>query len=137
MIGFHLTFDAMHIPGLLGLPRRIYTYEPGRGWEPWNVMVTVGVPFQALAIVVFVANLVWSYFRGPHAGNDPWDAWTLESSTSSPPPVYNFASVPVRQRRRQPHWRVGRAVRDSPHRRAHSVLEAVCRSQQHRHILHR
>src|SRR5437660_1628149 len=60
LIGFHLTFDFMHIPGLLGMPRRIYTYEPGRGWDVWNLIVTIGVFFQALGIVVFVANLVWS-----------------------------------------------------------------------------
>jgi cytochrome c oxidase subunit 1 len=103
VIGFHLTFDAMHVPGLLGMPRRIYTYQPGRGWELWNVIVTLGVPFQAVAILIFVANLVWSSLRGPSAGHDPWDAWTLEWSTSSPPPLYNFASVPV-VRSRRPLW---------------------------------
>jgi cytochrome c oxidase subunit 1 len=103
VIGFHLTFDFMHVPGILGMPRRIYTYEPGRGWDIWNLIVTVGVAFQAAGILVFAVNLVWSYLRGKRAGNDPWDAWTLEWSTSSPPPEYNYAKVPsVRSRR--PLW---------------------------------
>ena len=94
LIGFHLTFDFMHIPGILGMPRRIYTYEPGRGWDIWNLIVTIGVFFQAAGVLVFVGNLLWSYFRGELAGSDPWDAWTLEWSTTSPPPVYNFATIP-------------------------------------------
>ena len=56
VIGFHLTFDFMHIPGLLGMPRRIYTYEPGRGWDIWNLIVTIGAFFQAVAILVFVGE---------------------------------------------------------------------------------
>ena len=103
VIGFHLTFDFMHIPGLLGMPRRIYTYEPGRGWEIWNLIVTIGVLFQILGTLVFVANLLYSLFKGKIAGSDPWDAWTLEWSTASPPPEYNFASVPV-VRSRRPLW---------------------------------
>ena len=102
-VGFHLTFDFMHIPGLLGMPRRIYTYEPGRGWDTWNLLVTVGVVFQAAGILIFACNLIWSYLRGKTAGNDPWDAWTLEWSTSSPPPVYNYAVIPV-VRSRRPLW---------------------------------
>jgi cytochrome c oxidase subunit 1 len=103
LIGFHLTFDFMHIPGLLGMPRRIYTYEPGRGWDTWNLIVTIGVFFQAAGILVFLGNLLWSYFRGKAAGSDPWDAWTLEWLTPSPPPVYNFAVIPAVKSRR-PLW---------------------------------
>src|ERR1700681_931593 len=103
VIGFHLTFDLMHIPGLLGMPRRIYTYEPGRGWETLNFLVTIGAFIQGIATLVFVANLIISYFKGTKAGNDPWDAWTLEWSVSSPPPEYNFASIP-RVSSRRPLW---------------------------------
>jgi cytochrome c oxidase subunit 1 len=103
VIGFHMTFDFMHIPGILGMPRRIYTYEPGRGWEVWNLIVSIGVIFQVVAILFWVVDVVWSYFKGRPAGNDPWDAWTLEWSTTSPPPDYNFAPIPVVHSRR-PLW---------------------------------
>ncbi len=103
LIGFHLTFDFMHVPGILGMPRRIYTYEPGRGWDIWNLIVTIGVLFQAAGILVFGVNLVWSFLRGNAAGSDPWDAWTLEWSTTSPPPLYNYAVIPTVKSRR-PLW---------------------------------
>ncbi len=103
LIGFHLTFDFMHIPGLLGMPRRIYTYEANRGWETWNIIVSVGVIFQALGVLIWVVNVLWSYYKGKEAANDPWDAWTLEWTTTSPPPVYNFAQLPVVKSRR-PLW---------------------------------
>jgi cytochrome c oxidase subunit I len=103
IIGFHLTFDVMHIPGILGMPRRIYTYEPGRGWDTLNLIVTLGAFIQGIAILIFVANLVFSYFKGRLAGNDPWDAWTLEWAVSSPPPAYNFAVIPTVESRR-PLW---------------------------------
>jgi cytochrome c oxidase subunit I len=103
VIGFHLTFDFMHIPGMLGMPRRIYTYEADRGWALLNMIVSSGAVFQAVAVLIFVYNLVSSYFKGEKAGPDPWDAWTLEWSTSSPPPSYNFATIPIVESRR-PLW---------------------------------
>jgi cytochrome c oxidase subunit I len=103
VIGFHITFDFMHFPGLMGMPRQIYTYEPDRGWTLLNQIVSVGGFIQAIAVLIFVYNLVHSYFRGDEAGADPWDAWTLEWSIPSPPPAYNFATDPEVASRR-PLW---------------------------------
>jgi cytochrome c oxidase subunit I len=105
LIGFILTFGPMHFSGLLGMPRRIYTYLPDRPWESWNKISTIGGLVQAPSFLIFVWNLIWSYRFGRVAGNDPWDAWTLEWATPSPPPVYNFATVPSVQSRR-PLWDV-------------------------------
>ena len=68
------------------MPRRIYTYEPGRGWEIWNLICTVGVAFQAAAILCFVRRPRLVAPQRKTRGTDPWDAWTLEWSTTSPPP---------------------------------------------------
>jgi cytochrome c oxidase subunit I len=103
LAGFHLTFDTMHIPGLLGMPRWIYTYQPGHGWEILNMIIGIGAFLQGIAVLVFSYNMIHSHFRGAPAGADPWDAWTLEWLTSSPPPIYNFASDPVVASRR-PLW---------------------------------
>ena len=103
LIGFHVTFDTMHFVGFLGMPRSIYTYEADRGWGTLNMIVSIGGFIQAIAVLIFAYNLVYSYFRGRIAGNDPWDAWTLEWATPSPPPVYNFATDPVVHSRR-PLW---------------------------------
>jgi cytochrome c oxidase subunit 1 len=103
VIGFHMTFDTLHFAGMLGMPRRIYTYPAGRGWESLNLVASIGVIFQAAAVACLVWNIVASLRNGKLAGNDPWDAWTLEWATTSPPPEYNFATLPeVRSSR--PLW---------------------------------
>lgn len=102
-IGFHMTFFPQHISGFLGMPRRIFTYEPDRGWDIWNQISTIGVFIQMPGILCFVINLIYSYVKGEKAGDDPWDAWTLEWATTSPPAEYNFEKLPeVRSRR--PLW---------------------------------
>src|SRR5271157_1623287 len=103
VIGFHLTFDTMHFAGLQGMPRRIYTYQPGRGLETLNLIASIGALVQGIAVLIFVINVIRSLRSGEPAGNDPWDAWTLEWSTTSPPPEYNFAASPV-VRSRRPLW---------------------------------
>jgi cytochrome c oxidase subunit 1 len=103
LIGCHVTFDTMHFVGLMGMPRSIYNYDPSRGWGHLNMIISLGGAVQGVAVLIFAVNLIWSYYKGKEAGNDPWDAWTLEWSTSSPPPVYNYAVEPeVRSRR--PLW---------------------------------
>ncbi len=85
------------------MPRSIYTYEASRGWGTLNLIVSIGGFIQGIGTLLFAVNLIWSYFYGEKAGNDPWDAWTLEWTTTSPPPVYNFEDDPV-VRSRRPLW---------------------------------
>jgi cytochrome c oxidase subunit 1 len=94
-LGFQLAFFPMHISGLLGMPRRVYTYPAGLGLELPNMLSSLGSMVVALAVLLFVVNLAMSFFKGRVAGFNPWDAATLEWATASPPPKYNFPHIPL------------------------------------------
>ncbi len=94
-IGFNLTFFPMHISGLLGMPRRIYTYEPDLGWTVYNVLATAGSYVLGAGFVVTLLVFAESLLRGRPAPDDPWGSNTLEWATTSPPKPYNFPVVPT------------------------------------------
>jgi len=112
-IGMNLTFFPMHFSGLLGMPRRIYTYDAGQGWDLFNLLATYGTYLLVIATAVFVWNFVRSRTRGAVSGGDPWGAATLEWSIPSPPPEYNFAQIPTVTSRyplwdlKDPSWHEG------------------------------
>jgi cytochrome c oxidase subunit I+III len=102
-IGFNVTFFPMHKLGLIGMPRRIYTYLPETGWGPLNLLASIGAGVLALGMLLFVFNALYSLKRGAVAGPDPWGGDTLEWATTSPPPTYNFVHLPV-VRGTEPLW---------------------------------
>ncbi|MGH8100246.1 MAG: cbb3-type cytochrome c oxidase subunit I, partial [Chthoniobacterales bacterium] len=113
VIGFNLTFVIQHVLGLVGMPRRIYTYPDLSNWGWMNMVSTSGVFFMGAAALILVWNLATSLFRGKIAGDNPWDAWTLEWATTSPPPHENFYALPpIRSRR--PLWDVANPDRPDP-----------------------
>ncbi len=94
-IGFNLAFLPMHLTGLWGMPRRIYTYGEQFGWTTLNEITTAGAFLLAVGILLFVINVALSLLWGSPAGSNPWDAPTLEWSVPSPPPPYNFGVIPT------------------------------------------
>ena len=94
-VGFNLVFFPMHILGLDGMPRRVYTYLAETGWQDLNMLASIGALGMGLGALTFAANVIYSRSRGPIAGDDPWGADTLEWSTSSPPPSYNYQYIPA------------------------------------------
>jgi cytochrome c oxidase subunit I+III len=94
-LGTMLTFFPMHIVGLLGMTRRVYTYHQGFGWDAYNLAETVGAFILSAGLLLILGNLLWSRFRGVPAGPDPFYGGTLEWATTSPPPAYNFPVIPI------------------------------------------
>jgi cytochrome c oxidase subunit I+III len=92
--GTLLLFFPMHILGLVGMPRRNYTYPPGLGWTGYNVVESIGGYILAIGLLMVAGNLLVSLFKGEASGPDPFGGDTLEWSTSSPPPAYNYAVIP-------------------------------------------
>jgi cytochrome c oxidase subunit 1 len=129
-IGQNLTFFPMHFTGMDGMPRRIYTYASGMGWDFWNIISTVGAYVIAASILVFIYNVVMSWRKGEKATSDPWDARTLEWSIPSPPPEYNFAEIPVVHDRDEWWAQKRREVRP------HGVPVAGGSGEEERHSIH-
>src|SRR5579875_3075410 len=114
LIGLNLAFFPMHILGLLGMPRRQFTYPSGLGWDTLNLISTIGAFTLAFGTLLFIINFFWTMTKPRTASDDPWDAFTLEWATTSPPPPENFKTVPVVRSRRplydkkhpeDPDWR--------------------------------
>jgi heme/copper-type cytochrome/quinol oxidase subunit 1 len=102
-VGTNLLFFPMHIVGLLGMTRRVSTYPDGLGWTAYNLAETIGGFVTLAGILLLLGNLFYSYLRAPAAGPDPWHGPTLEWTTSSPPPDYDYAVIP-RVSSAYPNW---------------------------------
>lgn len=99
-IGFHITYFPMHILGLMGMPRRVYDYPEDRGWAALNHLSSVGGVIMGISVAILVTNMIRSARHHEPAGDDPWEGDTLEWTTTSPPPEYNFERTPVVHSRR-------------------------------------
>lgn len=95
-IGFHLTFFIQHFLGLMGMPRRIFTFLPGQGLETGNFVSSIGAFFMSAAVIILLINVIITQVKNKKVGNDPWgDGRTLEWAIPSPPPFYNFKQTPL------------------------------------------
>ncbi len=112
-VGMNLTFGPQHLLGLWGMARRTFTYEQGLGWDALNLWSTIGSYVFGLGLLLVAANVVWSLRAGEPAGPDPWGGGTLEWSTPSPTPPYNYARIPV-VTDRDPLWAADWATPGSP-----------------------
>jgi cytochrome c oxidase subunit I+III len=130
--GTTLTFFPMHIVGLLGMTRRVYTYDAGLGWGIYNLLETIGGFVLAAGILLILANLVWSARRGAPAGSDPFHGGTLEWTIPSPPPHYNFAVIPT-VRSAYPNW--DPPVADNSILRGHRTFASTVRDAEPDDIL--
>jgi cytochrome c oxidase subunit 1/cytochrome c oxidase subunit I+III len=103
VIGFNMTFMVQHFLGIMGMPRRVFTYPDLPGWAALNMISTVGAFILGFSVLMLGYNIIWSLIHGDKAGDNPWDGWTLEWATSSPPPEHNFERLPLITGRR-PLW---------------------------------
>ncbi|OXS63385.1 cytochrome c oxidase subunit 1 [Bacillus sp. V-88] len=95
-IGFHLTFFIQHFLGLMGMPRRVWTFLPGQGFETANLISSIGAGFMGVAVIVYIINIISTQVKGVKVSNDPWgDGRTIEWAIPSPPPFYNFKQTPL------------------------------------------
>ena len=101
--GFHLVFFPQHFLGLLGMPRRVQTYDVGLGWDFYNLLSSIGALVLGIGVLLFIFSLLRDLRSGKEAGDDPWDGRTLEWSISSPPPHYDFGDLPI-VKDRDPLW---------------------------------
>jgi len=132
-VAMNLTFFPMHFSGMLGMPRRIYTYDAGQGWTTFNLISSVGTLLLILSTLIFVVNFWRSRKHGAVAPNDAWGAGTLEWSIPSPPPDYNYAEIPV-VTSRYPLWDLKHPERTAGI--AHSAPDAMTVTGAHAVAVH-
>ena len=136
-IGFNVTFFPMHQLGIDGMPRRVYTYVPGLGWETLNLVSTVGGVIITVSMLLFVYNIVAAMRKPKDAPANPWLASSLEWATTSPPPIYNFQPIRVVESR-DPMWEGHEAspvvVGLRTHKREVLVTRVLDASPDHRYV---